>query len=163
MASRRTTSRAKGKCRSKPPTGAKSAGCISISSPAPSGRAASKSISSSGSIGRRQTRELPLQRVDLREVAGEVVRAAALPGGLEAAAGIDLAPRGAAEVDDGGEILLLLERRRDAREHVRDTAVEQSRGHLDRMAGHDAGVEGVEPAPGRADPWALSDPGLVLV
>src|SRR5258706_6544238 len=108
MVSRRTTSRATGRCRSKLRTGAKSAGCISVSRRAPSGRGISKSTSSSGSIGRRQTREQPLQRVDLREVAGEVVGAAALSRGLETAARVGLAPRGAAEVDDGGEILLLL-------------------------------------------------------
>src|SRR3977135_477803 len=162
-ASSRTTSRATGKCRSRQPTGAKSAACISNSKHAPSGRGISKSTSSNRSPGpgpsieRRQAREKPLQRVDLREVAGEVVGAAALSRGLEAAARVSLAPRGAAEVDDGGEILFLLERRRAAREHVGDPAVEQRRGHLDGVAGHDAGIEAVEPARTGVVPWTVPD------
>jgi len=53
------------------------------------------------SIGGSQTHELPLQRVDLREVAGEVVGAAALPRGLEGRGARRLRPARAAEVDDG--------------------------------------------------------------
>jgi len=62
------------------------------------------------------------------------------PLGLEGAARVRAAARGA-EVMTAAEILLLLERRRSAREHVRDAPVEQRGRHLDRMAGHDAGVE----------------------
>jgi len=73
--------------------------------PAPSGRGISRSTSSSArrkrglSIGRRQAREQPLQCVDLREVAGEIVVPQRCPSGWKARRAY-APPRGAAEVDE---------------------------------------------------------------
>src|SRR5216117_3934958 len=41
-------------------------------------------------------------------------------------------------------------------------AIEMTSALLDRMAGDDAGVEGVEPARGRVVPWTVSDHGVVV-
>src|SRR4051812_30445828 len=83
----------------------------------------------------RQPRELALHRIELREVAAQVVLAAALARhGLEAAAREGVAGGAAAQVDDRGQVLLLRERRGDdapPREGPRDAAVEEGRGHLD--------------------------------
>jgi hypothetical protein len=58
--------------------------------------------------GGRQPGELPLERVDLREVAANIVVAALLAGGQpEAPRGIGGARPRAAQVDHGGQILLL--------------------------------------------------------
>src|SRR2546428_3010324 len=93
--------------------------------------------------GPRQSHELPLHRVDLCQVAADGVGAARIAGGQpEAAACEGVARSSSTEVDDGGEILLLLER--GGRAHLaphrrRDTAIQESGGHLDGVARPDAG------------------------
>ena len=52
---------------------------------------------------------------------------------------------GTAEMDDRGQVLLLLERRRSLSDRFRDVTVEVRRGQLEGMARDDPGVEAVEP------------------
>src|SRR2546422_9007564 len=62
-------------------------------------------------LGGRQPGELSLQRVDMRKVAADVVVATALPGRQpEPASRVGVARSGATQVDDGGQVLLLLQR-----------------------------------------------------
>src|ERR1700738_3539777 len=79
--------------------------------------------------------EVTLHRVDLGEVCRDVVVAAALAGRqLEAAAREGPSRTRAAEMDDGGELLLLLEARHRAgrsRENRRDVAVQEHCRELD--------------------------------
>src|SRR6266850_3904899 len=85
----------------------------------------------------RQPGELLLHHVDSLEVGSDVVIAAALVGHHpEAACCIGVARCGSTEMDHGGQILLLLERRWGEPpmcQRTRDVSVEQGRGHLDRM------------------------------
>src|SRR4029453_11112183 len=89
----------------------------------------------------REAAEQPLHRVDLRQVATHVVVAALLAGGqLEAPPREAGAPSGTAKVNDRGQVLLLLERRRGRavpRDCARDAPVEQRRRHLDGVAPQD--------------------------
>src|SRR5207247_5914052 len=109
--------------------------------------------------GRRQAHELPFQRVDLCQVAADVVVAAPLAGGQpEAAPRVGVARPGAAEMDDGGQILLLAERGRgdpQAPERTGDAPVQQGGRQLDGVARHDARVGAVEPARPEVVPRAL--------
>src|SRR2546428_311414 len=69
------------------------------------------------------------------------------------------------EVDDGGEILLLLERGGGdplATHRRRNTAIQESGGHLDGVARHDAGVDTVEPARSPLVPGAILDDHVVV-
>lgn len=52
---------------------------------------------------------------------------------------------GAAEMDDCGQVLLLLERRRSVSDYFGHLTVEERGGQFDRVAGYDSGVEIVEP------------------
>src|SRR5437870_13838472 len=62
-------------------------------------------------LGRREPGEIGLHGVDVGQVAADVVIAAVLARGQpEAAPRVGVAGAGAAEVDDGGEVTLLLER-----------------------------------------------------
>src|SRR5262245_20579836 len=114
----------------------------------------------------RQPAEQLLHRVDFREIAARVVITAYLPASqLEAAPRVNIACSRAAQVNDRGEILLLLEGRgRDlvARQRIRDAAVEERRSHFDGVARHDTGVEGVEPARSEVVPRAVFDHGVVV-
>src|SRR5438093_12655329 len=116
--------------------------------------------------GRRQAHELPFQRVDLCQVAADVVVAAPLAGGQpEAAARVGVARPAATEMDDGGQILFLLERRGGdplASHRRRDTAIEEGGGHLDGVARHDARVETVEPARSPLVPGTILDDHMVV-
>src|SRR5439155_19197296 len=100
--------------------------------------------------GGRQPEEQPLQLVDAREVAADVVVAAPLAGRqAEATPCVVVARPGSAQVDDGGQILLLLERGSGAPlapHRVRDATIQEGGGQLDGVARHDARVEAVEPA-----------------
>src|SRR5213594_4310011 len=75
------------------------------------------------------SRELSLQAIDSRKVARDVVVAALLAGRQpEGAARVDVARAGAAQVDDRGQVLLLLERGGGdalARQRARDAAIQE--------------------------------------
>jgi hypothetical protein len=94
--------------------------------------------------------ELPLHRIDPCEVGSHVVVAASLMGTKpKAARGIGMAGSCSTEVNNGGQILLLLERdlANLSRSHrLCDATVEPSRSQLDGMAWYDTLVEAVEPA-----------------
>src|SRR4051794_2227688 len=96
-----------------------------------------------------KTLELALHGVDLCEIAGDEVIAAALAiRELKAAARIAESRARATEVDDGGEILLLLRIGlgiRHPREHEGDLTIEIHRCKLDRVAWEHANI-GAEPA-----------------
>src|SRR2546428_3568800 len=104
--------------------------------------------------GARQPGELSLQHVDVSEVTSDVVVAAVLAGmEAEAASCVGVARAGSAQVDDRGEILLLLERRGAdslALERLGDAPIEQPAGPLHGSAPADAPLEacGPSPAPG---------------
>src|SRR3954453_15467398 len=97
-----------------------------------------------------KAQKLALHRIDLGEIGRDEVIAAALAGRhLKAAVGEGQRGAGAAEMDECGEILLLLRVwRRVARasENRGDIAVQVDRRELDGMARDRAGIETVEPA-----------------
>src|SRR5205807_1742666 len=97
-----------------------------------------------------EAQELPLHRRDPGEIGRDVVVAATLAGGqLEAAAREFLGRASAAEMDDGGEVLLLPRARGragSAGEDRRDVAVEEHRGELDGVARRHAEAEAAQPA-----------------
>src|SRR5262245_29969533 len=94
--------------------------------------------------------KLPLHRIDLGEIGRHGMIAAALAHQRTKAAAHEIFRRtGAAQMDQGGEVLLLLRCRRDAGqagEHWRDTAVQVDRRKLDGVARQDANIEAGEPA-----------------
>jgi len=100
--------------------------------------------------GRCHSGEPPLHRVDLREVGANVVVAAALAGRQTETAGrIGVTNPTPAQVDHGGQVLLLLGRGGGhpiTLDGARDTAIQEGRRHFDGVTRHDAGVEDVEPA-----------------
>src|SRR5262249_57287556 len=78
----------------------------------------------------------------------------------EAPSCIGVAQAGSAQVDDRGEILLLIERRGAdslALERLDDAPIEERSGHLHGVARHDPSVETVEPARARVIPGAVFD------
>src|SRR5262249_58251485 len=78
----------------------------------------------------------------------------------EAASCIGVARAGSAQVDDRGEILLLIERRGAdslALERLGDAPIEERSGHLHGVARDDTRVEAVEPARARVVPGAVFD------
>src|ERR1700680_1844199 len=89
-----------------------------------------------------EAQELLLHRVDLGEICRDVVVAAALAGDqIEAAASERLGRTGAAEMNYGGELLLLLRAGRrvwPVCENGGDVAVQKHRRELDGVARHDA-------------------------
>lgn len=97
-----------------------------------------------------QTQELLLHRVHPGEVRSRVLVTAALAGRQMKSAAHEVPGQAwAAEVDEGGDLLLLLRRRRTAEtrpENPGDAAVEQCRGEFDGVAGIDAGIQVVVPA-----------------
>ena len=117
-----------------------------------------------GLAGGRQPHELPLHRIDLREVISDVMVAAPLVGGQpEAAPCIGLARPGAAQVNHCGQILLLLERGAPLASHrARDAAIQQGCCQLNGVARHDASVEAVEPARVRVVPGSILDHDMVV-
>src|SRR5262245_3603571 len=112
-------------------------------------------------VERREAAEQPLHRVDLCQVAADVVVTALLAGSqLESPLREGVATAGAAEVNDRGQVLLLLERRHYRampRHRAGDAPVEQRRRHLDGVARHDPRVEPVEPARAPLVPRAFLD------
>ena len=97
--------------------------------------------------------------IDPYKVVADVVVAAPLVAGeSEAMCCIGVACCSSTEMDHGGQILLLLQRRRGKPpvcQRARDVSVEQGRGQLDRMARHDTAVETVEPARFQILPGAI--------
>src|SRR6059036_1252258 len=112
-----------------------------------------------------ERREDALHRVDLREIAAEVVLAAALAAARpEAMLGIGVARCRATQMDDRSEVLLLLKRHAGdslGAERAGDAAIEKRRGQLDRVAGHDARVQAVEPARSHRVPQSPLDHGVI--
>ena len=113
-------------------------------------RGAAASSDPRGSAGGREPREPSLRRIDSREVAAHVVVAAPLAGGQsEPPPGVGVSRSLAAQVDHGGEILLLPQGRGGdppALQRARDLAIQEGGGHLDRVGRHDARVGAVPPA-----------------
>src|SRR5437016_8042367 len=113
-----------------------------------------------------ERREDAIHRVDLREVAAEVVLAAALAGArLEATLGVGVARCRATQVDDRSQVLLLLKRGAGdslGAERAGDAAIQKRRGQLDRVAGHDARVQAVEPARSHRVPRSLLSHGMIV-
>ena len=103
----------------------------------------------------RKAQELPLHRIDPSEIARDEVIAAALAGHhLKITACECCSGTGAAEVDEGSEILFLLRACRHFRcagENRRDIAVQIHGSQLDGMAGDRADIEAGEPAAGIHD------------
>ena len=92
-----------------------------------------------------ETSELPLHRVDPGEIDRDVVVAAAFVWHqLKTTAGEGCGRTSTAEMDDGSEILRLLQTRCrvwPACEYLHDIPVQVHRRKLDGMARHDAGIE----------------------
>src|SRR6187200_3379165 len=94
-----------------------------------------------------------------------VVAAALAADEPESAACVSLCGAGAAQVDDGREVLLLLQRSAAGAgpaENPCDRAVQQRGGHLHRMARHHAGIESVEPARLQVVPRSVLDDDMVV-
>ncbi len=69
---------------------------------------------------------------------------------------------GTAEMDDRGQVLLLLERRRSISDQFRHLTVEERGGHLDRVAWYDSGIEAVEPTGVEVVPRPVFDDYMVV-
>jgi hypothetical protein len=112
-----------------------------------------------------ETPKLPLHHVDPGEIDRDVVVAAAFAWHqLKTAASEGCGPTGTAEVDEGSEILRLLQTRCrtwPACKYLRDIPVQRHRRKRDGMARHDAGIEPVEPAGVPIVPGALLSDGVV--
>ena len=112
-----------------------------------------------------ETPELPLHRVDPGEIDRDVVVAAAFAWHqLKTTAGEGCGRTGTAEMDDGSEILRLLQTRCRAWptcEYLHDVPVQGHRRKLDGAARYDAGVESVVPAGVPIVPSALLNDGVV--
>jgi hypothetical protein len=94
-----------------------------------------------------------------------VVTASLAAAESEAAARVGVAGTFAAQVDDRGQVLPLLQRRRFpavAGEDPRDAAIEQRGRHLHRVAGDHPRVERVEPARVHVVPGTVLDDHLVV-
>lgn len=69
---------------------------------------------------------------------------------------------GTAEMDDRGQVLLLLERHGALSNQFCDVTIEERRGHLDRMAWDDSGVEKIEPTGVEVVPGPVFDDHMVV-
>ncbi len=79
--------------------------------------------------------------------------------------GIGVARCRATQMDDRSEVLLLLKRHAGdslGAERAGDAAIEKRRGQLDRVAGHDARVQAVEPARSHRVPRSPLDHGVIM-
>src|SRR5262245_1045700 len=110
--------------------------------------------------------EVALHRIDPDEIdPGIVINTARRGGQLEAAPRIGVARGRPAQVDEGGHVLLLLERSAEdapPRQRPLDLAIEIGRGHFDGVAGDGAGVQAVEPARAPVVPGAVLDHDMVV-
>ena len=97
-----------------------------------------------------QTLETSFHRIDIGKICRDRMVAATLAGQqMKAAARKSAGGARAAEMDDGGKILLLFRARPNVAlgcENCCDIAVEEYRRQFDGIAWHDPGVEAVEPA-----------------
>ena len=118
------------------------------------------------SAGGGEPRELPLQHVDLCQVAAGIVIAASLAASEpKPAARVCVAGAASAQVDNCREVLTLLQRGSGnavISESARDRAIQQRCGHFHRVPGHHARVEPVEPARPRVVPGAVLDHDVVM-
>ncbi len=114
----------------------------------------------------RQSGKLVRHRVDSSQIVSYLVVAAPLAVGKpEAARGIGVAGSSSAQVDHGGQILLLPECdcADPSRSYgTRDASIQQRRGQLDGMAWYDAAVEAIEPTGIRVVPRAILDHTMVM-
>ena len=69
---------------------------------------------------------------------------------------------GTAEMDDGGQVLLLLERRRSLSDQFRYVTIEERGGQLDCVARDDPGIEAVEPTGVEVVPRSVFDDHMVV-
>src|SRR5437867_9504877 len=79
--------------------------------------------------------------------------------------GIGVAHRRATQMDDRSQVMLLLKRGVGdslGAERAADAAIEKRRGQLDRVAGHDARVQAVEPARSHRVPRSLLSHGMIV-
>src|SRR4029453_8370751 len=110
--------------------------------------------------------ELALQRVDLPQVTPDVMVAASLAGGQpEPAPRVRGARPFPAEMDQGGQVLLLLEGHRGeplAGQHARHLAIQQRRGELHGVARYHPRIELIEPARVDIVPGAGLDPHVTV-
>ena len=94
----------------------------------------------------RQHRKAAFHGFDSREVRLHIVITAALVGQeTKVPFCVVTASPGTAEMDDSGQVLLLLERRGSLSDGFRYMTVKVRGGHLDRVTRDDSGVEAVEP------------------
>lgn len=99
---------------------------------------------------RIQRSEPLLQQLDAREIGSYIVVSAPLVRRKSKTAnGKATACPGAAEVNDGGEVVFLSEGRLPSlADRLRDVSIEEGGGHLDRMTRNNASVQAVEPTGG---------------
>jgi len=113
----------------------------------------------------QRTERLP-DLVDAFEITAHVLVAAALVGGqAESPRGKGLAGPDPAQVNHGSQIPLLRERGGAdplPLQRPLDVAIQERRGHLRGVTGHDAEVQAVEPARLRVVPWAVFDGDVVV-
>ncbi len=111
----------------------------------------------------RQHLKATLHGPDFREVNFHlVVTAALIDQETKVPPCIVTARPGAAEMDDCGQVLLLLERRRSFSDRLCYVTVEVRGGQLDRVAWDDSGVETVEPTRVEVVPWPVLDDHMVV-
>ena len=116
-----------------------------------------------GSQAGRQPRKDVFHGLDSRQIGLHLVVAAALVGHeTKVPLCVVTARPGTAEMDDCGQVLLLLERRRSLSDRLRDLTVEERRGELDGVAWDDPGVEAVEPTGVEVVPRPVFDDHMVV-
>lgn len=135
--------------------------------PRPEDRHSTDLIGSTMDTGRnrsgRQHYKDTLHGLDSREIGLHImVTAALLSQETKVPLCIVTAGPGAAEMDDRGQVLLLLERRRSLSDRFRYVTVEVRGGQLDGMARDDPGVEAVEPTGVEVVPWSVFNDHMVM-
>ena len=116
-----------------------------------------------GNRSRRQHRKDTLHGPDSSEIGFHIMVTAALVSQeTKVPFCVVTAGPGAAEVNDCGQVLFLLECRRSLSHCFRDMAVEVCGGQLDGVAWDDSGVETVEPTGVEVVPWSLFNDHMVV-
>ena len=114
------------------------------------------------SLGLKRSKLL-FECLDLEQIGSYIMVAAALVRHETKVPLCVLAARpGAAEMDDRGQVLLLLERRRSLSDQFCHVTIEERRSHFDRVAWHDPGVEAVEPTGVEVVPRPVFDDYMVV-
>jgi len=111
----------------------------------------------------RQHRKATLHGPDSREIGFHIMVTAVLVGQeTKVTFCVVTARPGAAEVDDRGQVLFLLECRRSSSDRLRYVTVEIRSGQFDRVAWDNSGIETVEPTGVKVVPRPVLDDHMVV-